>query len=82
MLARLPSQIKLIEIIQTIEGSTAPVECVDNAKICPRSDFCVTREIWSEMKRATDNVLESTTLQDLVERQKKKEQPKVGMYQI
>ena len=82
MLTKPPSQIKLIEIIQTIEGSTAPVECVDDAKVCPRSDFCVTREIWSEMKRATDKVLESTTLQDLVERQKGSEQAKAVMYQI
>jgi DNA-binding IscR family transcriptional regulator len=32
--------------------------------------------------RAVDNVLESTTLQDLVDRQKKKEQSTKGMYYI
>jgi Rrf2 family protein len=69
-LARLPSEIRLIEIIQTMEGSTAPVDCVDDAQICSRSDLCVTREVWTEIKEAIDTVLESTTLQDLLERQK------------
>ena len=71
-LARLPSEIRLIEIIQIMEGSTAPVECVDDAQICSRSDLCITREVWAEMKKAIDTVLESTTLQDLLERQKKR----------
>jgi len=69
-LARLPSEITLIEIIQIMEGSTAPVECVDDAQICSRSDLCITREVWAEMKKAIDTVLESITLQDLLERQK------------
>ena len=81
-LAKPPSQIKLIEIVQIMEGSTAPVECVDDAGICLRSELCVTREVWAEMKKATDKVLESTTLQDLVERQKGEKQARVGMYQI
>ncbi len=68
-LTRPPLEIRLIEIIQIMEGSTAPVECVDDAKFCSLSDLCVTRGVWAEMKRATDKVLESTTLQDLVERQ-------------
>lgn len=78
-LARPPEQIRLSEVIQVLEGSTAPVACVDNPRICRRSASCVSRDIWSELKKVTDEVLESTTLQDLVERQKSKEQP---MYYI
>jgi Rrf2 family cysteine metabolism transcriptional repressor len=80
-LAKPPEEIKLSQVIQILEGSTAPVECVDNPKVCPRSDFCVTRDVWEEMKRAIIQVLESTTLQDLVERQREKERPAV-MYHI
>lgn len=78
-LVKPPEQIKLSEVIQLLEGSTAPVECVDNPKICRRSESCVSRDIWSELKKVTDEVLESITLHDLVERQKGKEQP---MYYI
>jgi len=81
-LARSPSDIKLSEIIQIMEGSTAPLECVDDAGVCSRADLCITREIWGEMKKAMDGVLESTTLQDLVERQKRKEQSEGSMYHI
>jgi Rrf2 family protein len=81
-LAKPPEEIRLSEVIQLLEGSIAPVECVSNPGICTRSKLCVTRDIWSELKQAIDGVLESTTLQDLVERQKSKEQPKEVMYYI
>jgi len=32
----------------------------------------VTRDVWSEIKRACDRILESKTLQDLVEKQRAK----------
>ncbi|MGB3128410.1 MAG: Rrf2 family transcriptional regulator [Dehalococcoidia bacterium] len=67
-LAKPPSEIKLIEIVQVMEGSMAPVECVDDAQICSRSDSCVTCQVWTDMKEAIDKVLESTNLQDLVGR--------------
>jgi len=81
-LIRPPHEVKLIEVIPLLEGSTAPVECLNNPKSCPRYDLCVTRDIWNEIKKAIDGVLESTTLQDLVERQKKKDQTKEVMYYI
>jgi len=81
-LAKLPEEIRLSEVIQLLEGSIAPVECVNNPGICTRSELCVTRDIWSELKKAMNGILESTTLQDLVERQKRKEQPTEVMYYI
>jgi len=67
-----PGGIRLSEVIQLLEGSITPVACVDNPELYPRSDTCVTHDIWSEVKRAMDGVLESTTFEDLVERQKHK----------
>ena len=81
-LAKPPLEIRLDEVIQILEGSMAPVECVSNPEICERSEFCVTRDVWDELKRAMDGVLESITLQDLVERQKSKKQPEEAMYYI
>jgi len=62
-LAKSPAKITMSEIIQLLEGSTALVECVDNPKLCPRADSCVTRDIWTEVKDAVNGVLDSTTLQ-------------------
>jgi Rrf2 family protein len=81
-LVRSPEKIRLSEVIQLLEGPITPVECVNNPKICTRSELCATRDIWSELKDAIDGVLESTTLQDLVERQRKKEQPETVMYYV
>ena len=81
-LAKAPRDIKLSEVVQLLEGSIAPVECVNNPEVCTRSASCATRDIWGELKTVMEGVLESTTLQDLVERQKKKEQPIGAMYNI
>ena len=70
MLSKPAAEIRLIDILQVMEGSIAPVACVDNAALCARADACVTRDVWAEMKKAMAEVLESTTLQDLLERQK------------
>jgi len=82
LLAKAPEEIKLSEVLQILEGSIAPTQCLNNPEICERSAFCVTRDVWDELKKAMDGVLESTTLQDLVERHRKKEQPEEAMYYI
>ena len=81
-LTRSPGDIKLIEITRLLEGPMAPVQCVDNPEICDRAAACVTRDIWSRLKEVMDGVLATTTLQDLVERHKKKDQPETSMYYI
>jgi len=71
-LLKLPKEVRLSEVIKLLEVSIAPVACVDNPELYPRSDSCVTHDIWAEVKRAMYGVLESTTFEDLVERQKQK----------
>jgi Rrf2 family cysteine metabolism transcriptional repressor len=81
-LAKAPADIKLSDIIQLLEGSTAPVECIENPKLCTRSAQCVTRDVWEEMNKAMNGVLENITLQTLVERQRNKKSTKESMYYI
>ncbi len=76
-LAKPPSQITLSEIIRVTEGSMAPTECVDDPEAYPRAVFCVIHDVWAEVKAAISSILEATTLQDLLERQRQKLQPKV-----
>jgi len=70
-----PSEIRLSEVVQPLEGCITPVDCVNNPALCHRSTSCATRDIWGEMKDAMSQVLDSTTLQDLVEREKRKGWP-------
>jgi Rrf2 family cysteine metabolism transcriptional repressor len=81
-LAKPPDKIKLIEVIQILEGSTAPVECVDSPGLCNRSKTCVTRDVWIEVKTAIDRILENTTLDDLAQKQRMKELPEPAMYYL
>jgi len=72
-LTRHPKDVKLSEVIQLLEGAITPVDCIVNPESCDRADLCVTRDVWCEMKKAIDATLDSVTLQDLVEKQKRKE---------
>ncbi len=77
ILAKPPAKINLGQIIRILEGSIAPVECVDEPEICPRAEFCVTRDVWKEIKRAVDGILKSISLKDLVEREKEKNRARI-----
>ena len=73
MLSKLPSDIKLSEIINALEGSIEPVECVTQPEGCQRSKNCVTRDVWMEIHNAIQGILESITLQELANRHLKKQ---------
>lgn len=77
-----PADIKLIDIVRICEGQISIVECVTDPEYCTRSQRCATRDIWREVKEAMEGVLDSLTLQDLVERQSRKEQLVNNMYVI
>ncbi|MBI2854939.1 MAG: Rrf2 family transcriptional regulator [Chloroflexi bacterium] len=81
-LGRAPEDIRLGEVIELLEGSISPVECVDDPDVCERLSGCVTRDVWAELKIAITGVLNSTTLKDLADRQRQKEQAQVPMYYI
>lgn len=70
-LIKSPDQVTLYELIYSVEGSLAPVECVDNPKICDRVDSCVTRDVWGRMHQVVLRELQSVTLADLAEEQRK-----------
>lgn len=65
-LNRPPDRITLGEIIQTLEGSLAPVFCVDDPQLCHRSERCVTRTIWGKVHEAIAGAVDNITLADMV----------------
>ena len=80
-LTRPPSKIKVSEVIHRLEGSLSIVDCVQDKTLCKRSDLCVTREVWDDLSKAFENVLENLTLEDLVLRKREKESA-AQMYHI
>ena len=79
MLAKPPNQIKLSDVFDCLEGYVTTVECVEDKKYCERSDDCIARQVWIQVQDAIKNVLQSITVQDLVNRAKDK---KMLNYQI
>ncbi len=72
-LARRPEEYTVGEILRLIEGSLAPVACMENdPNLCPRCDQCVTLEIWKRVDEAVSGVVDSITLADLVKMHKEK----------
>lgn len=82
ILAKRPRDITLDEVLHAVEGNLALVECVTAPKVCHRVGFCVTRDIWKEMSQKMMEVLESTTLKDMVQRQGQKQKSQPLVYSI
>lgn len=72
------SDIRIGEVIQVLEGSMAPVACVDDPSTCSRAGACATCDLWGEVKEAMEEVLDGVTLEDLVERQRTKNRDSSG----
>lgn len=66
ILARPPSQIRVSEIILTLEGPLTLVDCVEDADYCPRSPFCATRKVWAKASQLLFEYFNNLTLADLV----------------
>jgi len=81
-LARPPSDITVLEILCTLEGSLAPVECVDRPEVCSRSVNCGARDLWAELGGVMTGFLRAVTLEDLCERQREKDEPAALTYYI
>jgi Rrf2 family transcriptional regulator, cysteine metabolism repressor len=71
-LSRPAKKITLKDIVLVLEGSLAPVDCVDNPGACPRVKTCSSRAVWSKLKKEMERALASVTLQDLVNSKKTK----------
>jgi Rrf2 family protein len=70
ILAKQPGQVKVSECFQCLEGSVITTECVEDESFCERTNDCIARQVWTEVQNAVMGVLESITLQDLVDRAK------------
>jgi Rrf2 family cysteine metabolism transcriptional repressor len=70
VLERPPDQVKVSEVFNALEGSVVMVECVENENYCGRAADCVARGLWKQVEDAVQQVLQSVTLQDLVDKTK------------
>lgn len=56
-------------ILRTIEGSLAPLSCIEDESECDsQTERCILCELWSEISDAINSVVDRVTLADLVRR--------------
>ncbi len=74
MLARAPQEITMAEVVEALEGSIAPIECIsenaDGSVVCSREQepdhVCPTKLLWTRVRFSIVSTLMNTTLADLL----------------
>lgn len=65
VLARPASQIRVDEIIDSVEETLVPVSCMDESGNCGCSDQCITHSVWQGLGERIRTFLASINLEDL-----------------
>jgi Rrf2 family protein len=74
MLARPATEITMAEVVEALEGSIAPIECISEASdgsiVCSRESsidhVCPTKLLWTRVRFSIISTLRHTTLADLL----------------
>ncbi|MGI6097194.1 MAG: RrF2 family transcriptional regulator [Dethiobacteria bacterium] len=69
ILGKDPAEIKVGDIIRTLEGTLAPAECViegEEGVECSRSESCLARNVWERLYERINEVLDDISLADLI----------------
>ena len=67
-LARPAEEYTLGNILRAVEGTLAPVACLDctSGEICPRVEDCPTVDVWRDLGSVTSAYLNEKRLSDLI----------------
>ena len=67
-LAKPPKEYTVGGIVRAIEGSLAPVDCLDGPEnTCPRRGECMTLPFWEGLDKVITDYMDSYTLADLID---------------
>jgi Rrf2 family cysteine metabolism transcriptional repressor len=77
-----PSEIRIKDVIETMEGDLCLLECVKNKSACSRSNNCVSRDLWLGLSNKIVEYLNSLTLEDIINMQNIKNEKLVNNYYI
>lgn len=83
-LARAPHEITLGEIIRLMEGSPAPIYCVDPSshEKCPVEKMCGFQSVWIEIRDTISQVLDNITFEEICRRARLRISPRSVSYHI
>ena len=67
LLAKPPGDITIGQIVRALEGPLNITDCMADADSCSRSGLCPSRLIWERLGQAINQVLDQTTLGDMLQ---------------
>jgi Rrf2 family protein len=67
ILARPPSEIKLLDVFDLLEGKVTAFDCLVDKSYCTRCGDCLTKKLWLKMQQAIEGVLTSVTLKEMAD---------------
>lgn len=66
-LSRKPEEYTVAEILEIMEGTLAPVACLEeNAALCPRASYCETLPMWKEFYGKISDFFHDKKISDLI----------------
>jgi Rrf2 family protein len=65
-----PREVRLSDVLVALEGSLAPISCLDDPAGCPKADRCGLQEVWERVYAAITEILDSITIADLAEKER------------
>ena len=65
-LAKLPEEITLLEVLETMEGPISVVDCVRSPEKCKRQTLCPARDIWQKLNDGIRELTAEITLDDIL----------------
>ena len=71
VLAKDPADISLSKVMVTLEGRTAALDCIEEPAECVLSAGCAQREVWRDIDEAIQQLLETTSVASLADRQRR-----------
>lgn len=82
-LARPANEITLGQIFRVLDGPIAPIKCVSQMAYescgCPDEETCGLRLVMGDVRNAIANILDKTSLLDVIQKQDKvRQQPKIN----
>lgn len=66
LLGRPAHDIKLLEVMEAVDGPVCLIDCLCDADYCDRADACECIRVWRELNEGIVRTLSSCTLEDLV----------------
>ncbi|SFH47310.1 Rrf2 family protein [Tindallia magadiensis] len=69
MLMKQPENISVADVLLTLEGPLAPSECVldSDSSSCDNAEKCITRTVWEKILNSIHDVIDTMTLQNMIE---------------